>query len=248
MARRQKHVAGEAREIRAALYARVSTEDQASNGVSLEVQEEKLREYCASKSWQAARAYRDDGASGKTLDRPALKELLRAAKAREFEAVCVHKLDRLTRSMRDLGRLLGVFERHGIALVSLTESIDATSASGRLMINVLGSVAQWEREAIAERTALALRHKRDRMVPYGPTPYGFELRGERLVPAEKELAIVRRIYRLRRKGRSLAAIAEALNREKIPTKRRRRWAPATVHYVLRNELYQRFLKAKEEGA
>ncbi len=241
MARERKVKVGEARSIRAALYARVSTEDQASNGVSLEVQEERLRAHCESKGWQVARVYLEYGASGKTFDRPKFKKLLAGAKAREFEAVCVHKLDRLTRSVRDLGRLLEFFDKQKITLASVTESIDASSPAGRLVTNVLVSVAQWEREAIAERTAQALRHKRDRLVPYGPTPYGFELRGDRLVRSEKELDIVRRIYRLRRRGQPLATIAEKLNREKIPTKRGRKWAPATVHYVLRNDLYQRFL-------
>lgn len=84
------------------------------------------------------KAYRDDGHSAKTLDRPALQRLMEDAKARRFEAVLAFKLDRLTRSVRDLGTLLEFFDKRGVALVSLSESFDATTAAGRLMVNLLG--------------------------------------------------------------------------------------------------------------
>ncbi len=223
----------------------VSTEDQATNGVSLEVQEERLRHYCQSREWQVVKIYRDDGASAKTLDRPALAHLMDDAKTRRFEAVLIFKLDRLTRSVRDLGTLLEFFERRTIALVSLSESFDATTAVGRLMMNMLGSVSQWEREIIGERTAVALRHKRDHLRVYGETPYGFKRVGDRLVPDGPELAVVKRIYGLRKDDLTLRAIADTLNHERVRTKKGRKWAAEQVRYILANELYGPYIRQRE---
>lgn len=227
--------------MKAALYVRVSTEDQATNGVSLDAQEERLRAYCTARDWQVFRVYHDDGASGKTLDRPQLARLMDDAKARRFDALLVFKLDRLTRSVHDLGTLLEFFDRRGVAIVSLTESLDASTASGRLMMNLLASVSQWEREAIGERTAFALRYKRRRLQVYGHTAYGFKRVGDRLEVFEKEISVVARIYGLRRDGLSLRAIAAALNKDRIPTKTGKRWSAEQVRYILGNELYKPYI-------
>lgn len=231
--------------MKTAIYCRVSTEEQAANGVSLAMQEERLRAYCTARDWQASRVYIDD-ASGKTLDRPGLKRLLDDAKAHRFEAVAVFRLDRVTRSVRDLGTLVEFFDKRNIPLVSLSESLDASTAAGRLMMNLLGSVAQWEREVVSERTRAALLHKRSHLDVYGQVPLGFQRVADRLEPDEKELAIVRRIYGLRSEGLTLRAIANLLNRDRIKTKKARRWAAATVAYILQNKLYASYLKAEQQ--
>jgi site-specific DNA recombinase len=134
-----------------ALYARVSTEDQAREGVSLEAQVARLKAYAeAMRLGEEVRAVIDQGVSAKSLDRPALAELLVDCKAKRVSTVVCLKLDRLTRSVRDLSDLLDLFEKNGVALCSLSESLDTSTASGRLMLNLLASVSQWEREAIAE--------------------------------------------------------------------------------------------------
>jgi site-specific DNA recombinase len=235
---------GEISQAKAAIYLRVSTEAQASIGTSLAIQEEQIRAYCKSQTLRVAAVYRDQGQSAGTLKRPALTALLKDAKSGQFSVVCAYKLDRLTRSLQDLARLLGFFEKHGITLASLGESLDTSTAAGRLTVNVLASVAQWEREAIGERIAAALRHKRSRGEVYGSTPYGFERRGKRLVPDERELSVVRRIHRLRQRGRSLHRIAGKLNSDGVPTKNGRRWAASTVLYLINNDLYGPFLGEK----
>jgi site-specific DNA recombinase len=223
--------------MKTALYVRVSTEDQATNGVSLKAQEERLRAYCLAREWTVTEVYRDDGYSAKSLERPALRRLLDAANSKRFDAVLVFKLDRLTRSVRDLGTLLELLEKRRIALVSLTESLDASTAAGRLMMHLLGSVSQWEREAIGERTKLALHHKRQHGQVYGKEPYGFKRAGDELRPLERELRVVRRIYAMRRDRATLREIAEILNGDNIPTKTGKRWAAETIRYILRNALY-----------
>src|SRR5579872_6327967 len=134
-------------------YARVSTEDQLRHGVSIEAQESRLRAFALGTDRKLSEVIIDEGQSAKTLARPGLRRILEGVRRREIGAVLVLKLDRLTRSVRDLGELLALFSRTDTALVSVSESLDTASAAGRLMVNVLGSVAQWEREAIAERTA-----------------------------------------------------------------------------------------------
>lgn len=230
--------------MKTALYLRVSTEDQALNGVSLQAQEERLRAYCTARAWSVHKVYRDEGQSARTLDRPALSRLMDDAKKRGFAALLVFKLDRLTRSVHDLGTLLEFFEKRNVALVSLSESLDASTAGGRLMLNILASVSQWEREAIGERTAFALRYKRRQLQVYGQTPFGFRRVGDRLEVFDKEMQTVARLYGLRRDGLSLRAIAAALNADRIPTKTGKKWQAEQVRYLLRNtDLYSQFLRA-----
>jgi len=197
-----------ARGIRTVGYVRVSTEEQAREGLSLDVQEEKIRAYCTAKGWRLVRIYRDEGFSGKDLNRPALQEMLRDLKADGIQAVVVAKLDRLTRSVRDLGYLIDdLFE--GVALVSVEESLDTTTAGGRFVLHILGAIAQWERETISERTRNTLRFKRERGEWVGRVPYGFKIGpGGRLVEDSDEIRNIQRMKRLRRRGWSYRKIAE----------------------------------------
>ena len=151
-------------------YCRVSTEEQSAEGVSLAAQEVRIQAWGAALERHVDEIVTDAGFSAKDLDgRPGVRALLDRVKAGQIGAVVVLKLDRLTRSVGDLTSLLALFEKHETALISMTESLDTSTAVGRLMLNLLGSVAQWEREAIGERTAFALGHKRkgaDRLRPH----------------------------------------------------------------------------------
>jgi site-specific DNA recombinase len=228
--------------MKAGIYARVSTEDQAINGVSLKDQEERCKSYISARDWKLDGIYRDDGYSGRSLTRPAMQKLLTHTKAKKFDALVILKLDRLTRSVADLGRLIETFERQKIALVSVTESLDSSTAGGRLVMNLLGSVSQWEREVIGERTRDALSYKRAHGLVYGPLPFGFAKSGNQLVPDEDEMRTVRRIFRLREHGRTLQAIADELNSNSVKTKTGKKWAAEQVRYLLANDLYSRFEK------
>jgi DNA invertase Pin-like site-specific DNA recombinase len=156
-------------------YVRVSTDRQAEQGVSLETQESKIRAMATIHSAELAEVIIDGGESAKSLNRPGLQRLLALINAGQVQAVIVAKLDRLTRSVKDLCNLLELFEKRKVALISVAESLDTTSAAGRLVITIMAAVSQWEREAIGERTRDALRHKRSQGHRVGNIPFGSRL-------------------------------------------------------------------------
>jgi site-specific DNA recombinase len=141
-------------------YVRVSTDRQAEHGVSLEAQEAKIRAMATVQGAELLDVIVDGGESAKSLNRPGLQRLMALVNGGKVQAVIVAKLDRLTRSVKDLCGLLELFEKRKVALISVAEALDTGSAAGRLVITIMGAVSQWEREAIGERTRDALRHKR----------------------------------------------------------------------------------------
>jgi DNA invertase Pin-like site-specific DNA recombinase len=141
-------------------YVRVSTDKQPERGISLEAQAEKIRAMALVQGAELSEIIVESGESAKSLNRPGMAKLLAMVEEGQVKAVIVAKLDRLTRSVKDLCELLERFERRGVALVSVAESLDTGSAAGRLVLNIMAAVSQWEREAIGERTRDAMRHKR----------------------------------------------------------------------------------------
>ena len=130
------------------------------HGVSLDAQAEKIRAMALVHGAELNDILIDGGESAKSLQRPGMERLLSLVEGGKVQVVIVAKLDRLTRSVKDLCTLLDRFERRGVALISVAESLDTGSAAGRLVLNIMTAVSQWEREAIGERTRDAMRHKR----------------------------------------------------------------------------------------
>src|SRR5260370_26245920 len=156
-------------------YVRVSTDKQADRGVWLEGQAEKIRDMAVVHHAELSDIIVDGGDSAKSLTRPGMARLLSLVDAGEVKAVIIAKLDRLTRSVKDLCTLLERFERRGVALVSVAESLDTGSAAGRLVLNIMTAVSQWEREAIGERTRDAMNHKRTNGERVGNIQFGYRL-------------------------------------------------------------------------
>lgn len=215
---------------RTVAYLRVSTEKQADKGVSLEAQRAKVEAYAALYDLELVDVIVDAGVSAKTLDRPGLARALGMLRTGKADALLVVKLDRLTRSVRDLGELV---ERHfapgKAALLSVGEQIDTRSAAGRLVLNVLASVSQWEREAIGERTAAAMAHKAA-CGEYigGEAPYGYAVEDGRLVELEAEQAVIAQARALRASGLSLRAVAAELDRAGLRARTGRTFAASQV--------------------
>jgi site-specific DNA recombinase len=203
-------------------YIRVSTDKQAEHGVSLDAQQAKLVAYAALYDLTLVEMIVDAGASAKTLERPGLQRALAMLRRGKAAALLVAKLDRLTRSVEDLGELIRtVFVPGKAGLLSVGEQIDTRTAAGRLVLNVLGSVAQWERETIGERTREALAHKRasgKRTSLYAP--YGSQLAadGQMLIADEAEQAMLAAIREARQRGLSQRAVVAELTRQGFTTR------------------------------
>jgi DNA invertase Pin-like site-specific DNA recombinase len=218
-------------------YTRVSTDEQAMHGVSLAAQREKLHAYAALYGLEIVEVIEDAGQSAKSLKRPGLQRALDLLKAGNADGLLIAKLDRLSRSVKDWNSLIDRWfgERGGRQLFSVADSIDTRSAAGRLVLNVLMSVGQWEREAIGERTRDALRHKKSKgQRVSGRIPFGFHLAGDgvALVEDPMEQGILREIDELRAGGHSLRKIAAALNLEGVPTKEGKPWRHTTIRGIL----------------
>ena len=215
-------------------YARVSTDRQ---DLSLEAQQSKIRAMAALQDKTVEMII--DAVSAKSLDRPGMARLLALVDSGTVDTVIIAKLDRLTRSVKDLAELLERFQRKNVSLVSVAESLDTGSASGRLVLNIMVSVAQWEREAIGERTATALQHKRSHRQVFNHTPYGYTRVGSALVASADEQAIIARIHALRANGATLESITGTLNSEAIPTKRAGgKWYARTILNVLNSDMHE----------
>ncbi|MCE9605325.1 MAG: recombinase family protein [Planctomycetia bacterium] len=224
-------------------YVRVSTDDQADNGVSLAAQQMKAAAYASLYDLTIVETIVDAGESAKSLKRPGLQRALTMLRSGEAEGLVIVKLDRLTRSVADWQTLIdGYFgEKAGKQLFSVADSIDTRTAAGRLVLNVLLSVAQWERETTAERTREALKHKIRNGERCGKVRFGFDLSadGVLLVPNVAEQETIGTILSLRAKGYSFQSIADELTRRNITTKEgNAQWNPASVRGILQRQSSQ----------
>jgi site-specific DNA recombinase len=201
-------------------YSRVSTDEQAKDGVSIDMQARKIASYADVKDWTVDEVIADAGHSAKSLHRPGMTRLMQMVEAGQVSTVIVYKLDRLTRSVADLDRLVKLFERKGVALVSLQESLDATTATGRLMMNLLASVSQWEREVIGERTKDAMRELKVQGKVYSR-------------PVFSDQNTIAWLQEERQIGRSYAELATELNHRGVQTARGGLWRASTVHGLLK---------------
>src|SRR6202040_690405 len=216
-------------------YVRVSTDKQADRGVSLEAQAEKIRAMAVVHNAELIDIIVDGGESAKSLNRPGMARLLALVDAGEVQTVIIAKLDRLTRSVKDLCELLERFEKRGVALVSVAESLDTGSAAGRLVLNIMAAVSQWEREAIGERTRDAMRHKRSQGERVGNIAFGCRLAGDgqHLEQDPAEQAALAEIRLLRNRGLTLRGIAASLNHRSYRTRRGTPWRLESVARVLK---------------
>jgi site-specific DNA recombinase len=211
-----------------------SIDKQRDRGVSLDAQAEKIRAMAVVHNAELREIIVDGGESAKSLNRPGMAQLLALVDAGEVQTVIIAKLDRLTRGVKDLCTLLERLERRRVALISVAESLDTGSAAGRLVLNIMTAVSQWEREAIGERTRDALCHKRNRGERVGNIPYGSRLTddGQHLEADPVEQATLAEIRRLRDKGTSMRKIAATLNHQAFQTRRGTPWRLESVARIL----------------
>ena len=221
-----------------AIYVRVSTEEQARGGFSVQAQKEKLEELCKKNQWPY-KVFEDAGFSAGSTNRPALRELIDEIKLGRIERVVVWKLDRLSRKMGDLYQLLSVFEKNDVEFLSLSENISTTNSLGKFLTGILGSVAELEREQIRERIkAVKDTRKKVKGLPLGHNPLGYD-RNFKIIPEEAEL--VKEIYSLAN-FYGVSKTAKILNDRGITTRRGNPWTKVAVIRILKNPTYAGLLK------
>ena len=159
---------------RIATYARVSSQEQALEGTSMEFQDSQMTAYCQLQGWAVINSYTDPGYSGKDGNRPGLQQLLSDAKIGLFDAVLVYKLDRLARNLRLLLDIEQQLRACGVSLVSVKESVDTSTGTGKIVFQMFGMIAEWERDAIIERTKSGrLQRYKDGCFAGGTIPFGY---------------------------------------------------------------------------
>lgn len=233
------------RRTKAVGYVRVSSEQQATEGVSLDAQRNKLRDYCRAMEIELVDIVADEGYSASTLKRPGLQAALTMMRKGQADSLIVVKLDRLTRCVKDLGTLCEQYFSEGkpYTLLSLSDAIDTRSASGKLVLNVLTSVAQWEREAIADRTRESMAELKRQGVRVGGAPYGWrysetpDANGRRfLVEDESEQQAIKRICALYDADMPVMEICARIAEEGLPA-RGACWHKRSLYRILERAGY-----------
>ncbi|MCK5685144.1 recombinase family protein [bacterium] len=217
-------------------YIRVSTSEQAKEGVSLDNQTAKIKAYSDLNDFILIDIIKDAGLSGKNLKRPGINKLMKMIKKKEIDTIIVYKLDRLSRKVKDTLELIESFDKKGITFHSITEKIDTKSAMGKFFLNITASLAQMERDLISERTTDALKYKKSKMEKTGgDIPFGFDVTEENiLIKNSDEQKVISLIRRSRKKGASLRAICRKLEEKGFRTKRGcLNWHPETISNILK---------------
>ncbi|MEC2240188.1 recombinase family protein [Bacillus velezensis] len=223
------------------IYVRVSTEEQAKEGYSISAQKEKLKAYCISQGWDSYKFYIDEGKSAKDIHRPSLELMLRHIEQGIIDTVLVYRLDRLTRSVRDLYSLLDYFDKYQAVFRSATEVYDTGSATGRLFITLVAAMAQWERENLGERVKMGQVEKARQGQFSAPAPFGFTKEGEDLVKNPEEGKVLLDMIDKIKKGYSLRELADYLDESDALPRRGYKWHIASILVILKNPvLYGEF--------
>lgn len=216
-------------------YIRVSTEQQAGDGISLEAQRAKIESWCKTNDCELAEIFVDAGISGKSMDkRQGLQNAL--ASTGKGMALVVYSLSRLARSTKDTLAISERLDKQGADLVSLSERIDTTGAASKMMFRMLAVLAEFERDVVSERTTMALAHKKANGEKYAPVPFGYREVEKRLEVVESEAQLVAEIHSRRQAGETLQSIADRLNSQGIEGKQGGKWYPSSVKCILQRKV------------
>ena len=234
--------------MRAAIYVRVSTEEQAVEGYSLEAQKSRLKDYCKHEGWEIADIYEDDGYSGKFIKRPEYKRMMEESD--KWDVMLVLKMDRIHRNSRNFMNMMDELEKKKKEFVSALDAFDTTNAIGRFIIGLIQNIAQLESEQIGERTLMGMEEKARSMVNTEKesrtmgfnAPFGYRLEKGILISVPEELSVVRDIYKEYLGGSTMDSIAYMLNRTEQLTKRGNPWNVYNLRIILSNPIYAGYMR------
>ena len=220
----------------AGIYIRVSTFDQAREGFSLGEQEERLKEFCNFKRYNIYKVYQDAGISAKNDKRPAYQEMIEDVKKGNINVIVALKLDRLTRSVYDIEKLMKFVNDYECDIDCMADESNTTTSNGRMVMRIMTSVSQNEIEKCSERTKFGMAGAiKNGHIP-NRTGLGFKRENKKLVPDPLTKDIIVRIFDLYLEGKSHQAIANIYNKEKVLGKTN--WYDSTIQKILSNELYK----------
>lgn len=224
---------------RAALYARVSTDEQAISGYSLDAQLEKMRLFCEINDYIIAGEYIDDGYSGTNVRRKAYKEMFSPEEMERWDVLIVLKMDRIHRSSKNFMLMMEDLKRNDKEFISTFDKFNTTTAVGRFALDIIQRIAQLESEQIGERTYLGMRQKAESdcgIMGFTP-PFGYKLEYGTLMANEEEFDIVRDIFTMYLEGMTLDEIAYHLNCRSTLTRKGNPWNKFNLRHILHNPVY-----------
>lgn len=221
-------------------YVRVSTLEQANEGISLDAQRERVQLFCKSKGWKLLKICRDEGISGRKMhNRPGLLDAIAIAKQHRCPLI-IYSLSRFARSTRDCLELSEQLRRGHADLISISESIDTTSAAGKFFFIILAALAQFESDQSGERVRMAMAHLRSQGVQWTRyPPYGYRFKNRKLTMDPREQRLLHLACRLRRRQLPYAEICRRLTRLKFFNRAERAFTPAQIGVLILR--YRRWL-------
>ncbi len=234
--------------MKAAIYVRVSTEEQALEGYSLDAQTSMLNDYCVSEDWEVTDIYRDDGYSGTNVKRPAYQRMM--SESEKWDVLLVLKMDRIHRNSRNFMNMMDELNKKDKKFVSCMESLDTTNALGRFVVDMIQRLAQLESEQIGERTYMGMKEKAETLqntpevnktLGFNP-PFGYYLTDGILFSTPEELDIVKEIFDSYSSGNTIDDIAFSLNRRGISTRNGNAWNTYNLRNILHNPIYAGYMR------
>ena len=214
------------KEVKVAIYVRVSTEEQAKEGISIEAQIDRCKAFCKSRNWKVFKVYKDGGFSAGTMDRPAFQLMMRDVEDKKLDVLLVYKIDRFSRKLKDLITILEDLKKHDVNFTSVTEQIDTTTAMGEAFFQIIGVFAQLERGMVKERVEMAFSKKIDSGEYLNRAPLGYFYENSKLAVNREESQKVREIFEMWATGIHYKEISNKFNLPK-----------STLYEIIKNPTY-----------
>lgn len=227
--------------MKTAIYARVSTEEQAKEGYSIDAQINLLSTYAKINSFEIFQIYKDEGLSGRTNNRPALNQMLNDAKNNLFDVVLVWKISRLSRNLKNLLNIVDMLETLGISFVSQSETFNTLNPVGKMTLQILGSIAEFERNTIVDNIKLGINEKAKRGEWLGGRIFGYKNENKKLVVDAKQAKTVKEIFNLYNKM-SLYEMSKVLKQKGYKTNNNKDFNQTALKRILTNPIYIGYLR------
>lgn len=223
--------------VKVAIYTRVSTEDQAKEGFSLDAQITSLRNYCKARGWEIVKEYVEDGHSGRNVKRPAYQKMM--SEKDQWDMILVVKMDRIHRNSRNFMEMMDNLTKWKKEFTSMQESLDTSTAMGRFVVDIIQRIAQLESEQIGERVYTVMKQKAETVggVLGFAIPYGYDYKDGKLTINRDEAKIVKYMFKRYLEGATLSNLIDELHSKNILTKHGKKWGKQTIAGILKNPLY-----------